>query len=269
MGGLAIMAGIMVSIVLSQLLVTEFGSEKLMIFYFMVLVHGLFGLIDDLINIGRKIKVLAPYFMALPVILLVHDTSISSIFGSFELGSLYLFLVAPVYVMVVSNLMNMHEGYNGLSAGLSSIILFFIGIKVLMTGSLTDLFYILPLFGALLAFLWFNLYPAKIFLGNSGTLLVGAGIGGLLIVYKLEVFGIIILMPHIINFLMWMYWVLNMKKIPHVKFAKLRKDGTIEPPNGLTIKYLVAKIFRVNEPQAVALCYLITIAFGVVALVIG
>ncbi|MFH0861087.1 MAG: hypothetical protein V1921_07790 [Candidatus Altiarchaeota archaeon] len=39
---------------------------------------------------------------------------------------------------------------------------------------------------------------------------------------------------------------MNMHVYPHVKFAKLREDGTIEPPNKLTLKYIVTHYFRVG-----------------------
>jgi UDP-N-acetylglucosamine--dolichyl-phosphate N-acetylglucosaminephosphotransferase len=269
MGGLAIMCAVMVAIVLSQLIVNEFSTANLLILYFLVFVHGVFGLIDDLIDIGRKIKVVAPYFMALPVALLVTDMTVNLLFGHYDFGLWYVYLIAPVYVMVVSNLINMHSGYNGLSGGLATIILGFILVKIWMTRAPTELFYLLPLFGALVAFMIYNFYPSRIFLGNSGTLLVGAGIGALLIVYKLELFGVIIFIPHIVNLLMWIYWSLNMKRIPHVKFAKVKKDGTLVPPNALTVKYLVARLFKVNELSAVIVCYAITFVFGMIAMVIA
>jgi len=57
-----------------------------------------------------------------------------------------------------------------------------------------------------------------------------------------------------------------MSKVPHIKFGTLREDGTIKPPNGLTIKYFVTKLFKVNEPQAVLVCYGITGFFCVIGL---
>lgn len=269
MGGFAILCGLMVSLVLSQLIVKEFGTDKLLIFYFIVIVYGVFGLLDDLIQVNRIIKTIAPFFMALPIAFLVSDTNISLIFTTVEIGLFYSLLIAPIYVMVCSNLINMHAGYNGLSGGVSVILMFFIGAKALLKGGdLTLLLYLLPIMGASMGFMVYNKYPSKVFLGNTGTLLLGAGIGSLLIVYNMEIFGIIILIPHIVNFLLWNYWCLTMKKHPHIKWAKLRRDLTIEAPNAFTIKYMVVKLFRVRELRAVLICYAITTVFGIIGLVI-
>jgi UDP-N-acetylglucosamine--dolichyl-phosphate N-acetylglucosaminephosphotransferase len=124
----------------------------------------------------------------------------------------------------------------------------------------------LPIFGATLAFLAYNMYPSRIFLGNVGSFLIGSAIGGYFVLANMEMFGVIILIPHIINLLMWIYW--GIRKYPYAKFGKLRQDGTIEAPNSLTIKYLVTRIFKVTEPEAVWVCYAITAVFGVIGLVV-
>lgn len=272
MGGLGIMCALMASLVASQVLLEQVDITRLLLSYFIIIVYGTFGLLDDLIDIGRKIKIIAPYFMALPIALIVTDTTISLGFTSLEIGLFALYFTSPIYIMVVSNLINMHAGYNGLSAGLSLIIMFFIGLKVVLIGQYDFLYYLFPIFAATLAFMFFNKYPSEIFLGNSGTLLLGSAIGVLIILFNIELFGIIILIPHIFNFLLWCLWVVLMKlnpgRFPHIKWAKVRGDNTIEPPNWLTVKYMVAKLFRVKEWQAVLICYGITCVFGVIGLVV-
>ena len=104
--------------------------------------------------------------------------------------------------------------------------------------------------------------------GNVGTFMIGAGVGGFLVLAGMEFFGVIILVPHIINFIMWIYWSLNMHRYPHVKFGRLNGDGTIQAPNKLSMKYFVTKSFHVSELGAVLICYAITAAFGVLGLII-
>jgi len=266
MGGLAIICGLMIALVFCQIFVDEINLMKLLVFYFVVLLFGIFGLVDDLIVLGRKIKIFAPYFMALPIALLNVDTNVSLILVTIELGLVFSYLIAPIYVMVTSNLINMHSGFNGLASGLSLILLGFIGGKMIIRGQIDALFYIVPIFAATLAFYWFEKYKSKIFWGNTGSLMLGAAIGGSLVLFDMETFGVIILLPHIINFIMWVYWCFRMKKHPHVKFAAVRKDGTIDPPNGLTIKYLVTKMFKMNEQHATWVCYGVTMVFGVLGL---
>jgi len=271
-GGIAIIAGLLVSLTITQLFVNEVDLGKLLIFYFIVLVYGVFGLLDDLVDLGRIMKIFAPYFMALPIALINTDTTLSLIFVTLNIGLWFSYLIAPIYIMVVANLVNMHSGYNGLAGGVSTIILFFIGLKSVIEGNISNFFYLIPILGALLAFMYYNKYPSQIFLGNAGSLLIGSAIGAALILFNMEIFGIIILIPHIVNFLMWCVWVVLMKmhpnKHPHIKFAEVRKDGTVNPPNVLTIKYALCKIFRLKESSAVWILYGLTVVFGIIGLVV-
>jgi UDP-N-acetylglucosamine--dolichyl-phosphate N-acetylglucosaminephosphotransferase len=182
-----------------------------------------------------------------------------------DAGILYL-IAAPMYVMVVSNLINMHSGFNGLSCGLSYLVLVFTVIKVAIGETPGNIMYILPIFGPILAFLYFETYPAKIFWANIGSLMVGAAVGGFIIINHLELFGIVILIPHIINFLMYVVW--KIKKIGEVKFGGLRDDGTLIVPNPLTFKWLFPYYYRLTENQTMWIMYAITTAFGILALLI-
>lgn len=266
LGGLAILVGILSSLIIAQFLIEPAISHNLLIFYFMVFTFAMFGLADDLLDVGRKSKIFIPFLLALPIVLLNQDTSIWLGFTEIELGTLYSFIIAPLYVMVVANMINMHSGYNGLSCGLSYILIVFIIIKIYMHENLTNLIYILPLFGSILAFLYFETYPAKIFWGNIGSLMVGSSIGGFLVLNSMELFGIVILIPHIINFLMYVIW--KIKKIGEVKFGGLRGDGTLVVPNPWTLKWTFPYYFRLTEHRSMWILYSITMFFGILGLVL-
>jgi len=265
MGGIAILFGVISGIIVSQFLIPSI--EKMLIFYFVAMSYAIFTLVDDMIDIGRKIKIVVPIFLSMPIALLNIDTTLSLYFFEIELGALYTYVIAPIYLMVVANLINMHSGFNGLSCGLSLLLLAGIAAKVILKYGAGELFYLLPVFAATLAFFYFNHYPSRIFLGNVGSYLLGSSIGGLLILYNIEFFGVIILIPHIINFLMAVYseWFKKIKKKGAV-FAKVRKDGTIEPPSYLTMKWLPAYFARLKEWQCVIINYLITFVFIVIGL---
>jgi len=264
MGGLAILGGILASLVLAQFLTEDI--EKLLIFYFVVLVYSVFGLLDDLVNVKRTLKIVAPFFMALPIALLNKDTTFWVVFTQIEMGAIYKYVVAPLYVMVVMNLINMHSGYNGLSGGLTTITVFSAAVKVYLKYGPSELIYIMPFLGAMVAFMYYNAHPSRIFWGNIGSLGGGATLGAFLIIENLEVFGTIILIPHIINFLLYVYWTL--KKIPHVKHGSIRSDGTLEVPNPLTLKWIPPYYFRMTEKRATWIQYGITTAFCVAGLVL-
>lgn len=264
-GGLVMLAAAYLGVIA----VAFFLKEPLpfLLFYMIVVLYALYGLADDLLGfVKRRGKVLVLFFLALPIALITVDTNISLLFFELEIGRWYGLLFAPLYIMIVANLINMHSGYNGLSLGLSLIIMVFASVKAGLMGNFEQVVLLLPLLGAMTGMMFFNFYPAKLLLGNVGSFLMGGALGAFLVLSEMEFFGGIILIPHIVNFLLWIYWCTIMKRVPHVKFGKLRRDGTIEAPNWLTVKYLVARLFRVNEPMAVLICYGITFVFGLLGL---
>ena len=264
MGGLAIIAGVLVSLIVSIFLVLN--VENLLIFYFIIFTFAMFGLLDDLVNVGRPLKIFAPFLMAIPIALLNIDTTLWVVLTQIELGPFYSYIIAPLYLMVVVNLVNMHSGYNGLQSGLSTLIIFFLTLKAVIIHSYDEIVYIAPIYGALVAFLWYNKYPSKILEGNIGSLAVGAAIGGYIIMLNAEVYGAIILIPHIVNFLMYTYW--RVKKVQDSKFGRIREDGTLDVPNPLTLKWVLPYYRRMTEQQATYVMYGLTIMCGIIGLVV-
>lgn len=271
LGGVAMFIGILVSLSLSEILLNPLELGNLFILYFVVIVYGLFGLMDDIFKFKTRYdKILATLVLTIPIASLIPDTAIHILGYSLELDGFYSLLFVPMFVMFVANAINLHAGYNGLTTGLEIILLVSIGIKMYMVNGLDSLLFILPVLGAVMAFFPFVMYPAKILPGNVGDFLVGCAIGGLLIINGLTWFGVFILIPHIINFLMDTYTIL-IRKIADVKFGKQRKDGTIEAPATMkykSLKFLVVSWFRLTERQATYVLYGFTALFCVVGIIL-
>ncbi len=272
MGGIIIFSGVLISLTITQVLFSQisfegFSTSLLLIFYFVVVVYGVFGILDDLIEMGHIWKIIAPFFMALPIGLLVQDTVIRSFGLNLELGWIFPLIIAPLYIMVITNLVNMHAGFNGLASGVSLIIMFFLGLRTVMLGNYQQLVYLLPAFGALAAFYHFDKYPARMLWKNSGSYLIGGVIGGYIILTSQEFFGVILFIPHIVDFLLYAYLKVTGKKF--VKFGKLRADGTIQAPNPIKLKFLFPYYFRMTEKQAVYVQYAISIVVGIIALIVS
>ncbi|MBU4204846.1 hypothetical protein KKH26_01530 [Patescibacteria group bacterium] len=265
MGGFIILAGIFSSLIVSIFL--KFNHSNLFILYFVVFAFALYGLADDLFGFKKKSdKILLLFFLALPIAVLTIDTNLNLIFFNIELGWIYGFLFAPIYIMVVVNMINMHSGYNGLAGGLTLILLIFAAIKSYMINGFDYFYFIMPVIGALTAFMYFNWYPSKVFLGNIGSFLIGSALGGFLVLSNMEFFGAVILIPHISDFLLFSYTKITRKKF--VKFGGLRKDRTLIAPNPpLKLKALIAHFLRVNEWKAVLILYSITIIFCIIGLI--
>jgi len=244
-----------------------------------LLVFGVLGLMDDYIDVGRPLKVLLPIFFTVPMILAVDPDFMTtplaggtvdlqtSVIGIITLSVIYRFLVVPVYIIVTSNLVNMHSGFNGLATGTSLIILITLIVKSQAQSFTSDIIAIGAITGALFALWWYNKYPSKIIEGNNGALMIGAAIGITIIVKGLLIAGFIMLLPHTINFLLYVYWRIQHMRKPDderfkaKKFGKIRKDGTIEVPNRLTLKWILPYYFRMTEKQTVLAMYLLTLIF--------
>jgi UDP-N-acetylglucosamine--dolichyl-phosphate N-acetylglucosaminephosphotransferase len=270
MGGLVVIAGLALAIISAQVLRGDI--DNLMLFYFIVLTFGLYGLTDDLFAFKKRYdKIPILFLLAIPIGSITTDTDLNLIFTHLETGNIiYALVFAPIYIMVVANMVNIHAGYNGLDAGLSLILLVTIGIKTYLLGSVSDLIYIAPIIGALFAFMWYNFPPAKVLPGNVGSFLFGGALGSLLVLKNINIFGIIILIPHILNFLMDTY-TLKIRKLPLIRFGELREDKTIcIPPSMkyLSMKFFVSSCFNMTEKQAVIVQYAITSFFCILGLLL-
>ena len=106
-----------------------------------------------------------------------------------------IFYVVFVYLVVAgtTSAVNLTDGLDGLAAGCAAIVLLaFIGITFITTGQRDLAVLSACLVGACIGFLWFNSFPAQIFMGDTGSLFLGGAIAGLAIMTKTEVLLIIL-----------------------------------------------------------------------------
>ncbi|MBN2423046.1 hypothetical protein JXB41_07520 [Candidatus Woesearchaeota archaeon] len=270
MGGIAILVGVLVSLALSQILLAREDLGNLFIFYFIVIVYGLYGVVDDLFSFKQRYdKIFALLILTFPIASLIRDTQLNLIYTHFEIGVFYSLLIVPVYIMVVANMVNLHAGYNGLTQGLSLILLITLGIKSYMIYGIDNLIYLVPIIGAVIAFLPNTFYPAKLLPGNVGDFITGSAIGAFIVVNHMLWFGIFILIPHIINFIMDSFTILIRRKAD-VKFGSLRKDNTIAPPPSMkykSLKFIICSWFNLTETKATLALYALTAVFCVIGLI--
>jgi phospho-N-acetylmuramoyl-pentapeptide-transferase len=111
---------------------------------------------------------------------------------SFNLGIFY-----PVLIFLVlagaSNGVNLTDGLDGLAAGCGAIVFFtYTGMTFIATGQEHLTLICACLVGACVGFLWFNSFPAAIFMGDTGSLGIGGAIAGLAVMTKTEVLLILI-----------------------------------------------------------------------------
>ena len=248
---------------------------------YIAVMYAIFGILDDYLRIrNRWIKILFPYFLSYPIALILQPHAMGTVSHFFDMTpamiTCFYYIIAPVYVMVVANMVNMHSGFNGLQSGLSSIVFFFLLLKSFMVGQTEHLTIFAAFFGANLAFWTRNRYRASIFEGNIGAMLIGAAMGTFIVFQGFLISGVIMLLPHTINFLMYFYWRVR-RKICHkrgtplgeygsVKFGRLQDDGTIKVQNKLTLKWLPPYYYPMTEREIVMIMYALTATTCAIAL---
>jgi phospho-N-acetylmuramoyl-pentapeptide-transferase len=109
-----------------------------------------------------------------------------------DLGLFYPFLIYLVVAGTTSGV-NLTDGLDGLAAGCAAIVLLaYIGITFITTGQRDLALLAGCLVGACVGFLWFNAFPAAIFMGDTGSLGLGGAIAGLAVMTKTEVLLVLI-----------------------------------------------------------------------------
>ena len=166
---------------------------------FIFLGHFLLGFADDYIKVVKKRnlglrayqKLLGQLGIALVTILigrhfLGHDTSVwVPVLGtSLDIGAWYYVLV--VFVLVgTSNAVNLTDGLDGLAAGTVAVAALFYAVLLYGTDS-SLMAFSAAIIGACVGFLWYNHHPARIFMGDTGSLALGGALAGIAILSRTE-----------------------------------------------------------------------------------
>ena len=134
------------------------------------------GVIDDLKNLPAKVKFFGQIVVA--IIMYMYDLRIeflSNFFGEgkSQLSAVVCFIVTVLWIVGITNTVNLIDGLDGLAAGTSSIASLCIAYVAYIHGMYPVSGAMLALAGAALGFLPFNFYPAKIFMGDGGSLYLG------------------------------------------------------------------------------------------------
>jgi len=196
-----------------------------------VLMTCIIGMMDDLLGWKKGLsqwqKPIFTLFAALPLMVVNtgHSTMTMPIVGTIDWGIFYPLLIVPIGIVGASNAYNMLGGYNGLEAGMGVIILSTLGYVGLLSGKTDASVLAFVMVGALLAFLYFNRYPAKVFPGDTLTYSVGALIACIAIVGNIQRIAVILFIPYAIDSLLSLR-----KRFRAEAFAKVNDDGSLEQP---------------------------------------
>ncbi len=171
LGGLAVY----LSFVLVLLVANLWLGLKLPVFFFLgISVVFLTGLVDDFISLPPSLKVLG---QVMGIVLLMISGVVINFFTLPWGTILYLgawgYPLTFLWMLGITNALNLIDGMDGLSSGIATIASFTLGVVALQEGRSLAAFVAFLLMGAELGFLCYNFPPARIFLGDGGALFAG------------------------------------------------------------------------------------------------
>ncbi|MBI2109886.1 glycosyl transferase family 4 [Candidatus Woesearchaeota archaeon] len=197
-----------------------------------LLIISFIGFLDDNLGGWRKglrrwQKPLLTLPAALPLMAIkAGDTAMSIPFiGRVDAGFLYPLILVPLGIVGASQGYNMLAGLNGFDAGIGAIVLSTLSYVAWKTDQQWLAIFVLCMVFALLAFLYYNWYPAKVFSGDTLIYALGALIAAVAIVGNMERVALILFIPYFLELLIKLR-----VKLRSECFLIPDKNGTIRPP---------------------------------------
>lgn len=174
-GSVPVFGGVafILAIIFSLIFFSEFSN---IIFLSIAIVIVFFvGMLDDLLGLSPYKKLIGQIISILIIIFLgnLKIDSFFGVWGIYELPEIVSILFTIFVFIVIINSINLIDGIDGLAAGIGSISAFCFGLVAFYMSQFNMAVIAFSLLGALLAFLRYNFNPAKIFMGDAGSLLIG------------------------------------------------------------------------------------------------
>ncbi|MBB6455028.1 phospho-N-acetylmuramoyl-pentapeptide-transferase [Salirhabdus euzebyi] len=226
MGGLMILISVSIT---TLIMATKFNpnpiSFEVFLLLFVLIGYGLLGFLDDIIKIVKKRnlgltskqKMLGQLIIAIIVYLILDQHDFPTYIGipgtdwQINLGAGYALFI--LFMLVgSSNAVNLTDGLDGLLAGTAAVAFGAFGIMAWHGNPQFEIaIFSLAIVGALLGFLVFNAHPAKVFMGDTGSLALGGAIAIVAILTKLELLLVIVGGVFVIETLSVMIQVISFK----------------------------------------------------------
>jgi len=188
--GTPTMGGVMfiLSTTIVMFIMSDSFTEKGMVALYSLITFGFIGFLDDLLKILKKqseglkawqkmllLLIVSGAFGYYSYVNLSHDIVIPFTSFKLPLGVLYVPFVIFVYA-AMTNAVNLTDGLDGLASTVSVLVLTFFGVLTFIIKDYSLTIFSVALIAGLIGFLKFNAYPAKVFMGDTGSLAIGGAI---------------------------------------------------------------------------------------------
>src|SRR5437867_1372180 len=237
---------------------------------------------------------LAVVRLTMPPLLLVHFKNDGTGFGNIDIGLnafvafqfggminltqtplIYWFILVPIGVTGVANAMNMSAGYNGLESGQIAIVSGSLFIISSIRGTQESMLIFAALTGASVGLFWFNRFPPRVFIGDIGTLGLGAAIAAGAIIGGLEVYGLIAILPAFYEAVATVYFGYVRKNGDRREAChnpRIGPDGALSPPKGAeryTLAYRLLAKTPMKEARLVTVLLTLYAVAGLAAIALS
>jgi len=272
MGGLAILFGLIACSIIGVYILPE---KRLMFLSFVssVLIAGIIGAYDDLRPLNARMKPFLTALAGLPIFLLKTYTPsiVFPFIGGTRLTRVYPLLL-PIVMAVTSNAVNMMDPFNGVMTGSSAIMTITLLVSALILGKTDALVLCMALLGVLLAFFYYNRHPSRVFSGDVGSLSVGAALGAIAILGRLEVVAVVAFMPQIMNAFYGLSTIGRLYERREVaRPTRLMDDGRMrargDPKAPITLARFILARGPLHENEAAILFFILSIISGCLAII--
>ena len=184
------------STIVSMIIMRYKPSDEGMIVMYGMLAFGLIGFLDDMLKIIHKhnegltskqkfllqllFSVIAAWYGYT-----VIGTKISVLFTNVQVNLGWFFIpFVMFYFVALTNAVNLTDGLDGLNTSVTIIVMIFFALVSFKTGHESVSVFSVALIGGLIGFLKYNKYPAKVFMGDTGSIALGGAISTILLVLK-------------------------------------------------------------------------------------
>lgn len=277
LGGIAVIAGFVVSIVYLLIIMSIEGTInlqgpeqyyiKLLGFFIGAAIIASVCFIDDMKNLPALVKLAVQILAA--VIVVMSGIRIEHIqipfFNTAEFSYMFSLILTIGWIVGVTNAINLIDGLDGLSTGLSLIsCLSLMIIFALNDSPIIAIILITALAGALTGFLPFNFNPAKTFIGDTGSNFLGYSLAVISILGVAKTYTLIVIVAPLIVLALPVFDTI-MAIVRRVLKGKSLK-AIIQPDNGHLHHKMLRKGF--SQKQAVLILYGISATLGIFAIIL-
>jgi len=274
-GGLSVMSGIFTGLMIYIFIQTFYYKYTSTLIYLLaglisILMITFVGFLDDLIikkskesskGLKQWQKPLLTLSAAVP--LMVVNAGVTTmtfpILGRIDIGLIYPLILIPIGVVGAANMINILAGFNGIEVGMGIVYTGMLGLyayfnnrEVAVVLSLITLF-------ALIAFYFYNKYPAKILPGDSLTYLLGAIIACIAILGNIEKAAVIASIPFFIEFVLKLRSKFKAKSYGYFENGKIKSYHNNKI---YSIPHLLTRTGRYTEKQVFWFMILIELLFS-------